>query len=334
MSKRITRARKNVNAPHPDSEIGKVSQKDEKWDKQRKNTQEVSEHYSHSEEDYQSRHHKLGERMALCSNILDFGQVCDHETGELKLKLAGAKFCHVRHCPVCQWRRALRNTAMFYERLPKVTESFPRARWIFLTLTVKNPVMSDLRSTLKEMNKAWQRLIQRRSWPAEGFIRTTEITLGKDGHPHPHFHCLLLVKPSYFKTPNYISQEKWGYLWMDALRADYVPSVFVSLVKHKTAMADSQEALSAAVVETLKYAVKPEDMLTDVKFLYGITDQLHKTRFLATGGVLKDWMKEEMKNEELVNTGSSEEQTEQINEEFPHMFFNWNTAQKRYKKQV
>ena len=47
---------------------------------------------------------------------------------------------------------------------------------------------------------------------------------------HPHFHALLLVKPSYF-TINYTKQGDWVEMWAKALRADYLPSVNVKAVK-------------------------------------------------------------------------------------------------------
>ena len=47
---------------------------------------------------------------------------------------------------------------------------------------------------------------------------------------HPHYHALLLVKPSYF-TKNYIKQSEWVEMWQKALRADYAPSVNVKTVK-------------------------------------------------------------------------------------------------------
>ena len=48
---------------------------------------------------------------------------------------------------------------------------------------------------------------------------------------HPHFHALLLVKPSYFKGQGYIKQGDWTEMWRKALRADYLPSVNVKAVK-------------------------------------------------------------------------------------------------------
>ena len=47
-----------------------------------------------------------------------------------------------------------------FQQLPSIQERFPTHRWVFLTLTVKNPPVTELRDTLKHMNDSWQRLIQ------------------------------------------------------------------------------------------------------------------------------------------------------------------------------
>lgn len=315
--------------------LSDFSERDAKWDKHRGNTQTIGALYDRSADEKLER---LGERMSDCSGLLLFGQAVNIETGEVSIKLDQARFCKVRHCPVCQWRRGMRNVARFHSRLPELIEAYPKAQWIFLTLTIRNPEMENLRSTLASMNKAWQRLIQRKDWPAKGFIRTTEVTKGKDGKPHPHFHCLLLVDPGYFAGHSYISQSKWAENWRDALRADYTPVVHVAKVKAKSDKAKAAEAsggkhvaLSAAIAETLKYAVKPEDMLTDGRFLFGITQQLAKLRFLATGGVLKDWLKEEVSQDEMIETGMDDDGAK-IQKDLPGLTFGWQPGERRYRQ--
>ena len=95
---------------------------------------------------------------------------------------------------------------------------------------MKNPPVTELRDTLKHMNDSWKRLIETKRFKSGvGFLRTTEVTRGNDGDmmAHPHFHALLLVKPSYFKGQGYIKQGDWVEMWSKALRADYLPSVNV-----------------------------------------------------------------------------------------------------------
>lgn len=315
--------------------LAELSERDAKWDKHRGNTQTIGALYDRAAD---SKLERLGERMGQCAGLLHFHQTLDMETGELGIKLDRAMFCKVRHCPVCQWRRGMANMARFYEKLPALAAAQPKAQWLFLTLTVRNPDMKDLRSTLRDMNAAWQRMIQRAGWPAKGFIRTTEITKGRDGKPHPHFHCLLLVDPGYFAGHSYLSQAKWADMWKAALRADYTPVVHVTKVKAKSEKAKAAEAsgdklaaLSAAVAETLKYSVKPEDMLTDGVFLFGITDQLHKLRFIASGGLLKDWLKETATDEEMVETGTESDDAEP-QPDLPGMTFGWQPGERKYRR--
>ena len=78
-----------------------------------------------------------------------------------------------------------------------------------------------LEDTLKDMNASWKRMSETVAFKngIAGFIRTTEVTRGKDGdmRAHPHYHALLLVKPSYFSGKNYIKQPEWVEMWQKAL---------------------------------------------------------------------------------------------------------------------
>ena len=88
------------------------------------------------------------------------------------------------------------------------------------------------------------------------------------------------------------------------------------------------QTIQAAVVETLKYATKAEDSLDNPQWLYAITEQLHKLRFIATGGVLKDLMKDDMTNAEMI---AGDDATADQNTE-PSMWFGWQPNQRRYQK--
>ena len=105
-------------------------------------------------------------------------------------------------------------------KLDEIKMLYPTHRWVFLTLTVRNCDLVDLKDTLKHMNASWQRMIQTVAFKngIAGFIRTTEVTRGKDGdmRAHPHYHALLLVKPSYF-AKNYIKQSDWVEMWQKSL---------------------------------------------------------------------------------------------------------------------
>jgi plasmid rolling circle replication initiator protein Rep len=293
------------------------SEKDKKWDAHRANSERVEDLYSESD-----RFSRLAERMSKCSTWLKFGERVSTDTGELKLKLAQASFCRVRHCPVCGWRRTLRNTARFFDRIPALLTEHPKARFLFLTLTVPNCAPAELRAKITDMNRAWQRLIQLKGWPAVGWVRTVEVTRGKDGSAHPHFHALLMVKPSYF-AKYYITQEQWLQRWRDCMRDQSILMVDVRAVKPKI---EGQE-LHAAVVETLKYSTKVTDAFADPQWLYDMTDQLHKLRFMASGGLLKDIFKENLTDEEMI---AGDEPAIDAEDPQRKLLFTWRAEHGRY----
>ena len=305
--------------PPSDSEqiaLADVSEKDSIWDEKRHKTELVGDIYS-----YNSEFERYAERMTDCSTYLMYGFNDDG------IKLKNANFCRVRHCPVCQWRRSMLWKSNMYVAYEEIKAKYPTHRWLFLTLTVKNCEIGDLRDTLQDMNAAWRRLIKRIEFlkVVEGWIRTTEVTRPKDKrdkdkkykricpitgntHAHPHFHVMLLVKPSYF-SHSYIKQERWGELWGECLRVDYVPVVDIRAVKAKKKSDQTpDDAIKSAIMETLKYAIKPDDMMGDGSqpanfWFYELTRQVFKLRFVASGGVLKDALKsdDEITDDDLVN---------------------------------
>jgi plasmid rolling circle replication initiator protein Rep len=297
-----------------DVNLGDISERDKVWDKHRSNSDCVSEYYKGS------KFNSYSQRINDCSQLLDFKLVPDHEEGLLKLKLSESRFCRVRHCPVCQWRKSLAWKAKAYQALPKVLEDFPKHRWLFLTLTVKNCLIEKLRETLSWMNKAFTRLTQLKVFPGDGWIKSTEVTKGRDGNAHPHFHCLLMVPPSYFSGQDYLSQQRWSELWQQCARLDYKPVTHVkAIAKHHNPM--------IIVPEILKYQVKESDLVSDRTWFLELTKQLHKTRAVAVGGVLRPYMKQlEQEPEDLIG---KDDEVDPVDE--GHLYFGWKREKKRYK---
>ncbi len=294
--------------------LSDLSQKDKPWDKHRSNADKVANHYRGS--DFK----QYAQRIDFCSQLLDFRLVPDADQGELKLKLSSARFCRVRTCPVCQWRRSLMWKAKAYKVLPKIVKDFPTHRWLFLTLTVKNCQISELKETLTWMNKSWQRLTQLKAFPAEGWLRSTEVTRGRDGSAHPHFHCLLMVKPGYFGK-NYIKQAEWVEMWRRSLRIDYNPVLDVQAVK-------KGEQPMQLVPELLKYCVKESDLVVDREWFIELTRQLHKMKAVVVGGILRQYLRE-LENEPEDLIGEDEKGEGDLDE--GHLYFGWKQRLKKYK---
>jgi len=292
--------------------LADLSSRDKPWDKHRANSDKAADHYRGSD------FNAYAQRIDFCSQLLDFKLTPDAAKGELKLKLAAARFCRVRHCPVCQWRRSLMWKAKAYQVLPTIVEAYPSYRWLFLTLTVKNCAIVDLKETLTWMHESFKRMTKLKSFPAVGWLKSTEVTRGKDRSAHPHFHCLLLVKPSYFGK-NYIKQSEWVDTWRRCLRIDYNPVLDVQAIKqgHKP---------MELVPELLKYCVKESDLVADREWFLELTRQMHNMRCVATGGVLKDYLKAlEQEPEDLIGEGEEDQLDE------GHLLFEWKQREKKYK---
>lgn len=317
--------------------LSDLSPKDKPWDRRRAEADGFKALFKGTV------YHTYAVRIADCSCELVFAFAVD-DNGTCSLKLQAARFCRVRLCPVCQGRRALMWTAKTIKIMPKVLEDHPKSRFIMLTLTVRNCELSDLRSQLGEMHKAWTKLVKRKEWNVQGWVRTTEVTRSHDDTAHPHYHCLLMVKPSYFGGDYYVSQERWVELWRDCLKVSYHPVVDVRAVRPKKGkMAQEGDDVMSALVETIKYTVKPSDILrgdncqqpgqrvrmTDQEWLIQLTTQLHKTRAIATGGILKDYLKVlEDEPEDLIHVDENGET--QADEESPRVAFGWREQAKRY----
>lgn len=290
-----------------------ISRKDKPWDKHRRIATKIASLYK------QTSHEKYAERMDACANWLEFDLATD-ELGTVTLKLQNTRFCRVRYCPVCQWRHSLMWRARFFEAIPKVVNKYPKARFIFLTLTVRNSNLTDLRATINQMNKAWNRLANRRVFPAIGYVRSLEVTRSKDNTAHPHFHCILLVPGSYFGGKEYLSKDKWIEMWKSCLRIDYLPSIDIRAVK------DSNN-IQKAILEVLKYSVKEEDLAVDGAWLDELTKQMDKVRSVSVGGVMREFLKDD-EPEDLIHINQEVEIEDEP--DGLSIWFGWREMVQRY----
>jgi hypothetical protein len=224
--------------------------------------------------------------------------------------------------------------------LPAILEKHPTARFALLTLTVRNCEVDDLRETIQKMNKGWKKLIQRKDWPAIGWIRSVEVTRGKDDSAHPHFHALLMLPSSYFRGQAYVSTSEWVQRWRESMRLDYDPICDIRQVKPKKsldAVDDIAKKRSAAVVsavsEVAKYATKTTDLLqAGPDWLRAFVREVRGLKFLTSGGTLKGILKavKEDEAEDLVHVGDGEAEPDAG----PKLRFGWRQTHSRYARKI
>lgn len=314
------------------SYLSELSPRDIRWDERKLQSLAIADLYAETHYD-----EYMG-RIRGCSGWLGFALESLPGSEEQVFKLRDARFCRVRHCSICQWRRSLMWQARFHSHLPRIREDYPTHQFIFLMLSVPNCPLEELRSTLTEMNRGWNRFTLRKEFPATGWIRNVEVTRAENDYAHPHFHVLMMVPPGYFAGHSYLSHAKWVALWRSCMRMNLDPRVHVQKVKlkhaHTSEVGQSDPDLSKAISYTFKYSVKPEVFLDDDRdpgsgsaWLVELTKQLHKTKAIALGGVFKKYLSEQ----EPENFICSEEVPEELAiATDDRVWANWREKVKRY----
>jgi plasmid rolling circle replication initiator protein Rep len=242
-----------------------------------------------------------------CGDTLVFAR---NEKGEKRLH--GANFCRNRLCPMCNWRRSLK----MYSQVSQITDKIlatRKSRFIFVTLTIKNPDGEHLAKALDLMNKGFKYITSKSQTfaPAkklkeslQGYIKAIEITYNsKDNTYHPHIHCIFQVRPSYFKGTGYIKKSDWVELWQKAMNLDYAPSVHIETIKNMTAN---------AVAEVAKYPTKSADLLKiedeeqAVQALIVLAKTMKGRRLITFGGefatIKRELKLDDIENGDLIHT--------------------------------
>lgn len=280
-------------------------------------------------------HYKKAHRVKECGEVLRF---VEDEQGHRKL--AQTWFCHSRLCPLCNWRRAMKQSNQLTQILEEAVKQRKTGRFLFLTLTVENTTGDQLKSELRQMGRAIRDLMRYKK-PAKnllGYVRSTEVTVNHEANQpmyHHHMHVLLFMKSSYFTgTDNYISQAEWTRYWQRAMKLVYVPIVNVEAVKQNVNR--HKNSLLASAQETAKYQVKSKDILTnnqeqDLQVIDDLEQALAGSRQISYGGLLKEIRKqlqlEDVENGDLINTDSNDQRIDQVVKE---IVAKWDYQRKNY----
>jgi plasmid rolling circle replication initiator protein Rep len=297
------------------AELGKAGEHLIKAEKGKANADIIAQIYEDA-----AGYSKHGERMRLCYSYL---QLERYEIGE-KWKARTTR-CKQRHCPNCQRVEANMTARQVSKAITEIQYEQPRMRWLFVTLTVRNCALIDLRSTIGQMNHGFKRMMLLKELAiVEGFARSVEVTRSESGEAHPHVHLLIAVPEMYFRGGKYISQARWTELWRESARLDYQPIVHVQAVK--------KDKTDGAVRETIKaasYSVKADDLVDDPDWLIAFHVQVKGLRFFSTGGIIAKAMKaatvEEMDEDEFDEAAEPKDPVQKI-------LFDWVRARKRYER--
>ena len=130
--------------------LTEISPHEVSWDEHRSDAESVKILYNYSVE-----LSKYADRINGCSGILKFG--VNPDQGKLVLKQAFLP-CPSLSCMSVAQISTLEGSYVSAIAKYSGTLSYPSLG--ILTLTVKNPPVTELRDTLKHMNDSWKRLIE------------------------------------------------------------------------------------------------------------------------------------------------------------------------------
>lgn len=251
--------------------------------------EKVSKLYKYSDKKY--------EKISDCSVTL-WRENWEHILTLEKKENYSSNNCQLRFCPVCSWRKALKSSAILYTNLSQ----FQDVNFLFLTLTIKNCQLEDLKDTLKHLSESFIRLKRKDEFKkiVKGYIRALEVTISDDGSMHPHFHILLQVSKSYGKHKSYyLTQSQLTDIWQECLKVDYKPIIDIRSIKSKN---NNDNSLIAAVCETVKYTLKSSDLLKMNEDSFPLLDlSMRGIKTLNCGGSLLHCLKDKKDNELLNN---------------------------------
>lgn len=241
------------------------------------------------------------------------------------LRFHSSSFCRKRICPLCQWRKSLKqfsNCISIADYLMQNDYSF-----LHVVLTVPNCGGGvELDNTIKKLYSSFGKLIKepRVKSAFKGIMRCLEVSYNYDTHTyHPHLHCLVAVKKSYFNNnKQYISYARLVALWQKACASEEPYQVSIGVIKNNLGFAEVSKYCIKPLNLDYKYKADNESILSE--FL----TTLKGRRLIQCYGVIK----EAKKILKLTDDTEDVDDTD-ISNKLEQMFysFHYNAHNKKYE---
>ena len=221
------------------------------------------------------------ELIRNCSTFMMFHADKDLE----KRKLVLTNSCKNRFCPICAWRKA-RKEGLKHMIMMKKLKLDKKYSFIFLTLTAPSVSGERLRDEIDDYAASFKRLAELKEFKKMnvGYIRKLEITYNKEKNTyHPHYHILLCVNKSYFKSRDYIKKKKWLEMWQLAKRDMTITQVDIRKIELNKE--------DKSFLEISKYTAKDSDYLQSQDVFNVFYDSLKGKQVITYNKVFKELAK-------------------------------------------
>lgn len=262
-------------------------------------------------------------RLQVCGDFLLFLKSKNNA-----YRLKKANLCNNRFCPLCSSLRAKKNAVIVLELMEYIRE-INKLEFVFFTLTAPNIVGEKLEEEIKEFNNCFKELIRSKEFRkvCKGYIRKLEVTYNRERADfHPHFHIVMAVNKSYFKSKDYISTALLKTLWRKFKKNDSIEAVDMRKVK----MNSIKEVLEIAT-----YCTKSSDLYDNGQEVFDyFYSALRGKQEITYSGIFADVKKLRDNGElKIENIKSLEEIQEKAIEKVWHKWKKENQEYYKYFKQ-
>lgn len=214
----------------------------------------------------------LADKLAHCAEVMHITCVCCGKSRPIE------KGCKRRWCPVC----APRITAARMMRLESVVARF---QWpLAVTLTMENVQMAD--GALDVVKERFRKFRETVFWErnVKGGVVGFEVTNRGNGF-HPHLHALVDCEWLAVSTPRPTRRmAKKAVAALCERAQDELSEVWGAYVQGRKAMVWVNRAWGNSMMETLKYAIKPSDLLADAVEAGELIDIIDAGRMISSFG--------------------------------------------------
>ena len=217
------------------------------------------------------------ERIIECGSYLDLY----FDETLAKKRLNKANFCGNRFCPMCSWRQTKKD-ALKISIIMEFIKKELNLDFIFLTLTAPNVKSENLNDEIKKYNLSFKKLTKRKEFMkiSKGYVRKLEVTYNQERNDyHPHFHVIVVVNKSYFKSRDYLSKKKFLKLWQECMNDNSITQVDVRKIEM-----DDKKSIS----EIAKYGAKDSDYLYSQDVFDVFYKALKGKQLITYSGAFKD----------------------------------------------
>lgn len=234
-------------------------------------------------------------RVNDCGQFLEFAHEIDPVTGSLseKGRLVHANFCRDVLCPMCSWRKSLKQIAQISSVLQHETIR-GKYKYLMLTLTIPNVPYNNLSDGIDILLSGFDKLMHWKKYKSviKGYFRSLEITVNEKTRTfHPHLHVMLLVPLSYNpRSVSYLSHDEILQDWRDVCDDQRITQIDIRLAynPHQSDMpSGSDYTIEAAALELAKYAAKVPVRCYVPEVIVPLLRSLRHRRTVSFGGVMK-----------------------------------------------